>query len=253
MPIVLPILAFNDNYIWAIVHKGKAIVVDPGDAKPVQHFLQQHQLRLAGILITHWHADHTGGIASLLQNYPDIAIIGPKHEAIPANRLIEEEQEITLAGINFQTLEVPGHTLEHIAFYQKENGWLFCGDTLFAAGCGRIFEGTPEMMLSSLNKLAALPDDTQIYCAHEYTVSNLHFAQAVEPNNSAIQKRLQQCIALREKQHPTLPSTLAIERKTNPFLRADKKDVAQTALNEGAKSDNVLDVFTLLREWKNNF
>src|SRR5690554_324965 len=253
MPIVLPILVFNDNYIWAIVHKGKAIVVDPGDAKPVQHFLQQHQLQLAGILITHWHADHTGGIASLLQKHPDIAIIGPKHEAISANHLIEGEQEITLAGISFQTLNVPGHTLEHIAFYQADNGWLFCGDTLFAAGCGRIFEGTPEMMLNSLNKLAALPNNTQIFCAHEYTVSNLLFAQAVEPNNAAIEKRLQQCQALREQNHPTLPSTLAKERKTNPFLRTEEKEVIKTALSKHAKSDSSLDVFTFLREWKNNF
>lgn len=253
MPIVLPILAFNDNYIWAIAHKGKAIVIDPGDAKPVQHFLQQQQLQLAGILITHWHADHTGGIASLLQNYPDIAIIGPKHDAIAANRLIEHEQEITLAGISFQTLNVPGHTLEHIAFYQADNGWLFCGDTLFAAGCGRIFEGTPEMMLNSLNTLAALPDDTKIFCAHEYTVSNLLFAQAVEPNNTDIKKRLYECQALRKQNHPTLPSTLAKERKTNPFLRSTEKDVVTMALSKKAQSDSSLDVFTFLREWKNNF
>lgn len=253
MPIVLAIPAFNDNYIWAIVHNEKAVVVDPGDAKPVQFFLQQHQLQLAGILVTHWHADHTGGIASLLQNYPDLAIIGPKHDAIAANRVIEHEQEITLAGLDLQTLHIPGHTLEHIAFYQQQFGWLFCGDTLFAAGCGRIFEGTPPMMFTSLNKLAALPDTTQIFCAHEYTVSNLLFAQAVEPNNADIAKRLQQCQTLRALQRPTLPSTLADEHKTNPFLRTHEKEVIETALSKGALSADALDVFTFLREWKNNF
>lgn len=253
MAIVLPIPAFSDNYIWAIVHKQQAIIVDPGDAHPVQLFLQKQQLNLAGILITHWHKDHTGGIATLKQLFPHALVYGPKHHAIAADIELEDNSNISVAGVNFHALHTPGHTLEHLCYFVEQQQWLFSGDTLFAAGCGRVFEGDHAMMLASLNRLAGLPDSTQIFCAHEYTLSNLLFAQAVEPFNEAINKRILHCQGLRDKNYPTLPSTLAEEKNSNPFLRTDNKDVVQAALNHGAKNTSAVAIFTALREWKNHF
>lgn len=253
MPIVLPIPAFDDNYIWLIIKQQQAIIVDPGDAKPVIQALKQHQIKLSAILITHWHGDHTNGIKELLQTYPEAAVIGPQHAKIPATQIVQDNQSLTVAGINFNVLAVPGHTLEHVAYYQAEQEWLFSGDTLFAAGCGRVFEGSNEQMLTSLQRLAALPESTKIFCAHEYTLSNLAFALAVEPHNPAIKQRIQTCQKLRDKNHPTLPSTLKEEFASNPFLRLSEADVIAAAQQQGAQNHQAVSIFTALREWKNNY
>ncbi len=253
MPIVVPIPAFSDNYIWLIKNRQLAIIVDPGDAQPVLQYLQQQQLQLCAILVTHWHGDHTSGIAELVQAYPSCQVYGAAHEKIPSTHLINAESNLTIAELDFQVIQVPGHTLEHIAFYQADNRWLFPGDTLFSAGCGRVFEGSYQQMFNSLQKLASLPPQTQIFPAHEYTLSNLKFTQTIEPNNLAITARINQCEALRKKDLPTLPNTLENELQTNSFLRSTEPEVIQSALKRGAKSAAAIDVFSCLREWKNNF
>lgn len=253
MSIVLPIPAFDDNYIWLIIKQQQAIVVDPGDAKPVIQALQQQQLKLNAILVTHWHGDHTNGIDELLQIYPDALVIGPQHKKIPATHIVEDEQSFTVAGLNFQTLSVPGHTLEHVAYYCAEQAWLFPGDTLFAAGCGRVFEGSHEQMVQSLQRLTTLPEQCKVFPAHEYTLSNLAFALAVEPNNVLISKRIQHSQKLQQNKHPTLPTTLKDELLSNPFLRLDQARVIAAAKRQGSQADDNISVFTTLREWKNHF
>lgn len=253
MPIVHTIPALSDNYIWVIAIDGQAIIIDPGDALPVQQFLQQQALTPQAVLITHWHKDHTGGIAGLQQRYPQLPVFGPAHPAIAATDIVSDGSTLQLAGLNFQIMHTPGHTLEHIVYYCPQQHWLFCGDTLFAAGCGRLFEGDAAMMYQSLQTLAALPAQTQVYCTHEYTVANLRFAAAVEPGNPVIQQRLQHCLKQRGQQQTTLPSTLALELSSNPFLRVTEPDVIHTALSKGAASSGAVDVFCCLREWKNTF
>lgn len=250
---ITPIPAFTDNYIWAIHDAKTCIVVDPSAALPVLQFLENHKLMLAGILVTHHHADHTGGIQALLEQFP-IPVYGPDNPEIHSvSHSVQDNQTISLAGKHFTVLAVPGHTLDHIAYYLPAEKALFSGDTLFAGGCGRIFEGTPAQMLASLEKLAALPADTRLFCTHEYTVSNLRFALEVEPSSEPLHKRLSGCLELRRAGLPTLPSLLAEELETNPFLRAHKDTVITQALNQGARSAAPLDVFTCLREWKNHF
>lgn len=220
MPLLLPIPAFSDNYIWLFAQDGKAWVVDPGEAAPVLQILRENNLQLAGILLTHHHADHTGGVTELLQHYP-VQVYGPCNS--PASNLISHPLQggshISLGEIKFTVIATPGHTLDHIAFYSTEEKILFCGDTLFSAGCGRVFEGTNEQMHQSLLKLAELPDDTKVCCAHEYTLSNLRFAIAAEPSNPDIDAYRNQCEVMREKNQPTLPSTVGLEKRINPFLR----------------------------------
>lgn len=234
---LLPIPAFSDNYIWLLAQEGKAWVVDPGDAEPVLDTLAKEKLKLAGILITHHHDDHTGGIAELLQHF-DIPVYGP-HDS-PACKVISQPlhdgDSIHLGSMNFSVMAVPGHTLDHIAFYSAAEKILFCGDTLFSGGCGRVFEGTYEQMYNSLLKLLALPDDTRICCAHEYTLSNLRFALTVEPDNQDLVEYQQRCERLRQKDQPTLPSTIQQEKRINPFLRCT--DISQ---------------FSQRRELKNSF
>lgn len=227
---VMPIPAFEDNYIWLIqnsLHR-QAAVVDPGDATPVLHYCQQHDITLCAILITHHHGDHTGGIANLVKHY-NTPVYGPAHENIPhCNHKVNPGDQIVidaLGQLTFKVLGIPGHTSGHIAYYG--NHWLFCGDTLFAGGCGRLFEGTAKQMYQSLNKLKALPPATQVFCAHEYTQANLAFALTVEKDNLELQQRIEKIAKLRQQQQPTLPSTIDIELKTNPFLRA--KDCKQFA------------------------
>lgn len=253
---VLAVPAFQDNYLW-LVHDGvHAAVVDPGDAAPVGAALDTHRLSLVAILLTHHHADHVGGVPGLLDRF-DVPVFGPRNEAIPqVTHALNEGDAVTIPelSLHLSVLDVPGHTRGHIAYVAQEQGWLFCGDTLFAGGCGRLFEGTPEQMLASLTKLAALPDTTRVYCAHEYTVSNLRFARAVEPRNPDLADRLSAEEAKRAAGLPTVPSTIGLEKKTNPFLRSDHEEVLEQLSAEGLISTREpIAAFAALRQWKNSF
>lgn len=248
-----PIPAFSDNYIWAIRHGGECWVVDPGDAEPVRRYLAEHGLKLAGILVTHWHADHIGGIAALTAKAP-VPVLGPAAESAKIPVLTQPlvgGDRIEAAGCAWQVIAVPGHTLGHIAYYSE--GVLLCGDTLFSAGCGRLFEGTPEQMHESLSQLRGLPPETQVYCAHEYTGSNLAFALAVEPDNPDVRAAVSEVRALRAEQRPSLPSTLRKERKINPFLRVDDPGVIAAARAQGAPASDPVTVFATLRRWKDHY
>ncbi|KAB7622552.1 hydroxyacylglutathione hydrolase [Alkalilimnicola sp. S0819] len=246
-----PIPAFSDNYIWALHDGEKAAVVDPGDAAPVMRWLNERGVELSAILITHHHPDHVGGIAELLAQGA-VPVYGPGAENIPGRSIaLAEGDKVALLApeISLQVLEVPGHTLGHIAYYAE--GMLFCGDTLFAGGCGRLFEGSPEQMHASLQKLAALPASTRVYCAHEYTLANLRFALKVEPENPALQQRLAHVQAQRERDEITLPSTLGVELQTNPFLRVTEAAVIRRAGEQaGHGLSSPAQVFAAVRAWK---
>lgn len=252
---VVPIPAFQDNYLW-LIHDGRhAAVVDPGDAQPVVDYLTQHELELAAILVTHHHGDHIGGLPTLIARFPGLTVFGPAGEKIPQlTQKLKEGDRITLPelGLSFSILDIPGHTAGHIAYLG--DGRLFCGDTLFAGGCGRVFEGTMPQMRASLAKLKALPGETLVFCAHEYTLSNLKFARAVEPDNAALASRQQTDQATRAASRPTVPSNIALERDTNPFLRWDAPQViaaAKTRLRHATSGPD--EVFGAIREWKNSF
>jgi hydroxyacylglutathione hydrolase len=254
---IYPIKAFADNYIWAIVNdqNQSVVIVDPGDANPVMHFIEQHQLSLTAILVTHHHQDHCGGVAILREKFA-LKIFGPKHADIAATHVVGEATGFFFvdADLSFQVLEIPGHTLDHVAFYCAEEKMLFCGDTLFSAGCGRVFEGTYEQMWRSLQKLTALPDDTRLYCGHEYTASNLKFALAVEPENQDMQRYQETVLRLRMAGQPTLPALLSREKKMNPFLRAAESSViASVRKKTGRSLNDAKEVFAELRQWKNKF
>ncbi len=250
---VIAVRAFSDNYIWLVHDSAQrlAVAVDPGTAQPVLEALDRTGMKLAGILITHHHRDHTGGINQLLEHYP-VPVYGPATEKIPGmTDPLREGDQVALEALDlhFQVLDIPGHTAGHIGYYG--NGMLFCGDTLFAGGCGRLFEGTAEQMYASLSKLAALPPTTRVYCAHEYTESNLRFALQVEPQNQALRERLQRVEALRARDAITIPSTIEEELATNPFLRAGKKSVTESAEKHIQKPlSSPVDVFAAVRAWK---
>lgn len=250
---VIPVPAFNDNYIWLLHRDACAVVVDPGDAAPVEAALTEHGLRLTAILVTHHHADHQGGVAALAERW-QAAVYGPAAESITAlTHPLRGGEEVNLPALaaRFAVLAVPGHTRAHLAYLSGRR--LFCGDTLFGAGCGRLFEGTPAQMFDSLARIAALPDDCAIYCAHEYTEMNLRFAAAVEPVNAAIRARIDGARALRAEGLPTIPSTLALEKATNPFLRCREPAVIAAARAHGCASDDPLAVFATIRSWRNDF
>jgi hydroxyacylglutathione hydrolase len=252
---ITPIEAFNDNYIWCLHNTKYAVVVDPGDAAPVMAFCQQHKLILSAILITHHHSDHVGGIAALSHAFPAAPIIGPRGSHIKGlTKTVAQGDTIHLATIDgeFSVLELPGHTLDHIGFYG--HGALFCGDTLFSAGCGRLFEGTPEQMHHSLNKLKRLPSDTQVYCTHEYTLANIAFALAVEPSNEALIHYKDWATEQREHGHPTLPTDMQTQANINPFLRCNETEVI-ASVQEFANRElaGEIEVFTHLRKWKDSF
>ncbi|MBA4177612.1 MAG: hydroxyacylglutathione hydrolase [Leptothrix sp. (in: Bacteria)] len=248
--------AFADNYIWMLHDGTQAVVVDPGDAAPVVQALQSQGLQLAGILVTHHHADHVGGVDELrpLLHGP---VWGPAGERIPQPfEPLNDGDGIEVLGLRFRVLDVPGHTAGHVAYAQEGAATaplLFCGDTLFSAGCGRLFEGTPAQMLASLSRLAALPDDTRVCCTHEYTLSNLRFAAAVEPGNAAIEAHAARCRALRAQGLPTLPSRIGLERRINPFLRCAEPAVVAAARAQGAGGGDPVAVLAALREWKNRY
>lgn len=250
---IIPIPAFKDNYIWLIHNSCQAIIVDPGDAIPVFNTLKALKLQLETILITHHHQDHIDGVSALIAKYPDAKVFAPKLEHYDFKHTpVSEPDVIDFSGWlpHARVIDLPGHTLGHIAYYIEQSGQklLFCGDTLFGAGCGRLFEGTPLQMMTSLEKLAVLPADTQIYCTHEYTLHNINFALSLEPRNTALIQRQQDTVALRNIQQPSLPSSIALELATNPFLRCDSKEI-QSSIQ--LKNPTLLQVFSRIREMRN--
>ena len=251
--------AFTDNYIWLLqdASRKECAVVDPGDCTPVNAWLSAHpDWKLTDILVTHHHHDHVGGVQQL-KTATGARVFGPAKENIPARDIaLLDVQQITVLGHELEVIEVPGHTLGHIAYFHadQQSPWLLSGDTLFAAGCGRLFEGTAEQMFDSLQRLAALPAKTKVYCTHEYTLSNLRFAQAVEPANPDIANRVAQVTRLRDANQITLPSDIRTELATNPFLRSADAAVAAAASEYSQEPlDNPQAVFRALRAWKDRF
>ena len=254
---IQPIPAFDDNYIWLVFDQQsrQAFVVDPGDAAPVEGALQELQLELAGILITHHHFDHVGGLKQLKDNYQPV-VFGPCNPGIDGlTQTLQAGDSIEVLGQSFDVLEVPGHTLDHIAYFHPgAEPLLFCGDTLFAGGCGRVFEGNPPMMHQSLQSLAALPLETRVYCAHEYTLANLAFARAVEPDNADLARRIAEAEASRARNEPTVPSSLALELATNPFVRCTEPTLLAALRAQGRlEGKSGAEVFATVRGWKDNF
>lgn len=261
IPHIVAIRAFTDNYIWMIRDHYHAAVIDPGEASPVLDYLQREELKLIAILNTHHHNDHVGGNAALLREFT-VPVYGPANESIPTvthplkecpdHESKEGNAYLPDFSLTLKALDIPGHTAGHIAYYGAN--MLFCGDTLFACGCGRLFEGTAQQMVDSLQKLADLPKETEVYCGHEYTLNNIRFARVVEPGNQALIERETAVETLRKQNIPTLPSTIGMEKATNPFLRCDQPEIIRNAgVYAGKPLTDPVSVFAALRDWKNHF
>ncbi|WP_404362429.1 hydroxyacylglutathione hydrolase [Marinobacter sp.] len=261
---ITPISAFTDNYIWCIEDRenSKALIVDPGQADPVSEYLRQEGLELDTILVTHHHPDHTGGIAELRQRHSPERVTGPADSPFDGiTNPVHPGDTVVWGGLEFSVIAVPGHTLDHIAFYtpNRVNGApvLFCGDTLFACGCGKVFEGTAAQMRESLASLRELPDSTRVFCGHEYTLANLKFARSWLPDDSGLADYEAECKQMRDRGEPTLPSTMEREKKLNPFLRWDDPDVIQAAKaygeQKGLKVSSDDEVFAAVRRGKDSF
>ena len=253
---VIPIPAFTDNYIWTIVYGNSCIVVDPGESGPVLSFLKDHSLNLDSILITHHHFDHTGGLKDLVNSY-NCPVFGPMGNHIEGiTSKVTEGDEISVLNLNFKIFETPGHTLDHIAYFHSgpEGSFLFCGDTLFSGGCGRLFEGTPDNMFASLNKFKNLPDETLVFCAHEYTENNLKFALAINPNNMDLIEYSKRVNKLRSNSEITLPSSIGLEKKINPFLLLDNLEIIEKCKKfTHEKISTPIEILAAVRSMKDSF
>lgn len=248
---ILPIPAFKDNYIWLLHNGDQAIAVDPGDAQPLLRHVEKAGLQLSAVLITHHHSDHIGGVAELLTHY-NIPVYAPakEHYTFPHRAVAEGDRlHFPQLDLSLSVMEIPGHTLGHVAYYN--DSLLFCGDTLFSCGCGRIFEGTTEQMYASLQRLAQLPDDTKVYCTHEYTLHNMKFARQLDPENHALQQQQLQVSQLRKENLPSLPSTIGLERAINPFLRCHTAALRKAA--NAAADAAAVTVFGRIRSMRNNY
>ena len=254
---ITPLHAFDDNYIWCIEtqESDHFVVVDPGDASVVKSYALKIQKKLSAILVTHHHGDHTGGVAELAAHYSDIPVYGPENSPYQGiTHTLKEDSNVNILGVNFNVMEIPGHTLDHIAYFNHQQEIIFCGDTLFLAGCGRVFEGTPKQMHHSLSKIMELPPTTRAYPTHEYSLANLEFAMAVDENNAALKLVQKKCKDKRSASQVTLPTTLAQEAAINPFLRVDDKAVIASANKYKANElHHPSEVFAALRQWKNDF
>ena len=251
---IKPIKALSDNYIWLVTTNEGSIVIDPGESKQIIDLVKSNEIDLEGILITHHHYDHTNGIEEILK-YKKVEVYGPKNNVNSITKRVKQNDVFNLIGLKFEVIETPGHTLDHIAFYclKDEKSILFCGDTLFSGGCGRVFEGTYSQMYESLKKLSKLPEDTQIFCGHEYTSSNLQFACAVEPNNQFIREYNEEIIEKTKNGEPSLPSSLKIEYMINPFIRCNEENLIDNINKKFGEIDSESEIFSTLRKWKDDF
>lgn len=251
---ILALSAFKDNYIWCVIDEEQKVFdcIDPGDAAPVIDYATKTGMTLKNILLTHHHDDHIGGVVRLIQAFPNVMAYGPEDSRIPhVNRTVKARDLLTLNNKNYEVLQNPGHTSSHISYYEPQEGWLFCGDTLFSVGCGRVFDGTLEQLHNSLLMFKQLPPTTLVFCAHEYTRQNIRFALTVEPNNSKLQEYGKKLNS--QKQLCSIPSTMNLECEINPFLRTNTPEVIDYARTHGALSEDSIEVFRVLREQKNLF
>ena len=251
---VKPIKAYQDNYIWLVSTNEGSIVVDPGESKKILNLINNNEIDLKGVLITHHHFDHTNGLSDLL-NKKGLEVYGPNNNVDGINYIVKNNDKFTVIGIDFEVIEIPGHTLDHIAFYSFNDGEpiLFCGDTLFSGGCGRVFEGTFNQMFVALKKISKYPKETKIFCGHEYTLSNLKFALAVDENNEDLIKEYDNIKNIVDSGNPSLPTILEKELKINPFLRCDNHHIKNKIVSKFNTSDDELEVFCALRQWKDDF
>ena len=251
---VKPIKAYQDNYIWLVSTNEGSIVVDPGESKKILNLIDNNEIDLKGVLITHHHFDHTNGLSDLL-NERGLEVYGPKNNVNGINNIVKNNDKFTVIGIDFEVIEIPGHTLDHIAFYSFNDGEpiLFCGDTLFSGGCGRVFEGTFDQMFIALKKISKYPKETKIFCGHEYTLSNLKFALAVDENNEDLIEEYDNIKNIVDSGNPSLPTILEKELKINPFLRCDNHHIKNKIVSKFNTSDDEFEVFCALRQWKDNF